>query len=134
MSLTSGSTPGPNVNRQRYTLQGMQPSIPAPRLGTHDSVDGAVWRLHTNRRGCGEEIHLRAVINAPNFASKFPNFHRWKSQGGVLPNYFQKFGSYWGSKKLEPLASKFWSPFQICVAPAHKGVVRRTTSRTQQQR
>ena len=54
--------------------------------------------------------------------SKFPNI--WKSQGGVPPNYFQNFGSYWGPKILEPLTSKFWSLFQICVVPAHKGDIR----------
>ena len=36
---------------------------------------------------CVHIFLLRAVLNAPNFAFKFPNFQR-KSQEGVLPNCF----------------------------------------------
>ena len=54
--------------------------------------------------------------------SKFPKI--WKSQGCVLPNYFQNFGCYWGPENLEPLASRFLEPFPTCVTPAHKGDIR----------
>ena len=54
--------------------------------------------------------------------SKFPKI--WKSQGCVLPNYFQNFGCYWGPENSEPLASRFFEPFPICVKLAHKGDIR----------
>ena len=54
--------------------------------------------------------------------SKIPKLR--KSQRGILPNYFKNFGSYWGLRNLEPLTFKGFSPFQICVAPAHKGDIR----------
>ena len=54
--------------------------------------------------------------------SKFPKLR--KSQRGVLPNYLKNFGSYWGPRNLDPLSFKIFSPFQICVASAHKGDIR----------
>ena len=70
-------------------------------------------------------LHSKGRFERSEFCfqiSKFPKLR--KSQRGVLPKYSKNFGSYWGPRNLEPLAFNIFSPFQICVAPAHKGDIR----------
>ena len=80
---------------------------------------------------CGVTNTYRGQL-LPMFLSNKGRFKRskfcfqiWKSQGCVLPNYFQNFGCYWGPENSEPLASRFLEYFPIiCVTPAHKGDIR----------
>ena len=81
-----------------------------------------VHNLYRYRMDAAAELGRNPVIKVRFKRFKFPNFQQ--SQRCVLPKKFQTFGIYRGPNNLESLASKFWSPFQICVAPAHKGDIR----------
>ena len=67
-----------------------------------------VHNLYRYRMDAAAELGRNPVSKIRFKRLKFPNFQNRKGR----PN------------NLESLASKFWSPFQICVAPAHKGDIR----------
>ena len=76
-------------------------------------------------------VEFRAVLNAPNFASKFPNIPARRCFSKLVPKIWKLLGP----QKFGAVSFRVLEPFpNLCSTGTqgrHKGVVRRATSPTQ---
>ena len=90
-------------------------------VGRRTFCDSSIFR---NSEFLSHLYSNKGRFKRSKFCFQISNFPKlWQSRRGILPNYCKNFGRYWALKSGAVNFQNF-SPFQICVAPAHKGDVR----------